>query len=419
MIIYFSGAGGVGIGPLAEIALASGHEVYGSDTHVSPLTEQIEKQGATLFYEQNGDDIEQVHKETPIDWFVYTAALPATHPELVFAQSHNIKATKRDEFLSFIIEQNNLSLLAISGTHGKTTTTSLLVWAMKQLHHIVSYSVGAPLSFGASGAYDSASKYFIYECDEYDRNMLHFHPEVSIITSLDYDHPDTYENVHVYKNAFTDFINQSAFSIMWAKDVDYLEKKPSSDKYLALSDDTDLSHIKLSGLHTRRNAYLVEQLLLRLFPDTEHDKVIEAINSFPGAGRRFERLADGLYSDYGHHPAEIAATLQLARELSDEVVLVYQPHQNIRQHEIRHDYTDCMVLADKIYWLPTYLSRENPELALLSPKQLTENLSNREDVVYAELNDKLWRNIQNELADGKFVICMGAGSIDEWVRSKL
>ena len=144
-----------------------------------------------------------------------------------------------------------------------------------------------------------------------------------------------------------------------------------------------------------------------------------SLGLFPGTDRRFERLNAQLYSDYGHHPIEIAATLQLARELSEEVVLVYQPHQNRRQHRVRELYTDQFELAEKVYWLPTYLSREDPDQHVLTPRELTENLTNQDDVTIAELDDQLWTEIEKALQDGKLVLAMGAGSIDAWLRTKL
>jgi len=126
-----------------------------------------------------------------------------------------------------------------------------------------------------------------------------------------------------------------------------------------------------------------------------------------------------LYSDYGHHPVEIAATLQLARELSDHVVLVYQPHQNIRQHEIRDQYIDQFELADEIYWLPTYLSREDSNLPILQPSELIKNITNISDIHIANFNDELWNTIKNAQSEGKLVLCMGAGKIDGWLRERL
>lgn len=418
MHIYFSGIGGVAIGPLAEITHDAGYQVSGSDSQDGLMTTQLRTRGLTVHIGQDGTHIAEVHATHPIDWFVYTAALPADHPELTFARAHGIRTSKRDELLAHFITDKNLQLLAVSGTHGKTTTTGLLVWVLQQLGVPTSYSVGSTLSFGPSGKYEPESRYFVYECDEFDRNMLHFHPHLSLIPSLDHDHVDTYPTADDYRRAFVQFIEQSDFALLWEKDLRYLKADPMADLE-AYDELLDLSHLTLAGDHTRHNAYLVERAVLRLFPDTSVDTLRAAINSFPGTARRMEKLAPNLYSDYGHHPVEIAATLQLARELSDQVILVYQPHQNTRQYEIRSMYTDCMTAAEHVYWLPTYLSREDPSLPLLTPAELTEQLANRRDVTFAELNDDLWKLIEHDSQQGKLVLLMGAGSIDGWARQQL
>ena len=415
MHIYFSGIGGVGLGPLAEITRDAGHQVSGSDREEGLMTRQLRVSGINIAIGQDGSQINLAHTSQPIDWFVYTAALPEDHPELVYARDNGIRVSKRDELLAHIIEEKDLKLIAVSGTHGKTTTTGMLIWAFKQLGLPASYAVGTTLSFGPSGKFDPSSEYFIYECDEFDRNMLHFEPHLTLITSLDYDHPDTYENPHVYKDAFVTFLEQSGYCMLWEKDLRYLGADPRADLE-AYDEFLDLGHIKLAGDHVRHNAYLVERAVGRLFPDAGRKQITSALNDFPGTARRFEKLAENLYTDYGHHPVEIAATLQLARELSEHVVLVYQPHQNVRQHEIKDDYTDCMQLADEIYWLPTYQSREDPNLEVLTPEQLSANLVNRDSVHIANLNDELWISLQKHRDSGSLILCMGAGSIDSWVR---
>jgi UDP-N-acetylmuramate--alanine ligase len=415
MNIYFSGIGGVGLGPLAEIARDAGHTVIGSDTHQSLTTQELERSGIRVSTDQSGAYLEEQHALSPLDWFVYTAALPPTHPELVKAKELGIHTAKRDELLNHIVNENNMKLIAVAGTHGKTTTTAMMVWVMQQLGMNVSYSIGSGISFGPSGRFDPESHYFVYECDEFDRNFLHFSPHVSMITSLDYDHPDTYPTQKDYTDAFTQFMNQSEHVIMWDKDVAIDVTPPASSWRL---NDGEVLDVKLPGLHNRMNATLVAKTCEYL-GISDSQKVIEAINLFPGTARRFEKLADNLYSDYGHHPVEIAATLQLARELSDHVVLVYQPHQNTRQHQVKNDYLSCMELAEKVYWLPTYLSREDPDLPILSPQELTERLTNTDAVIYADLNDELWTSISTDRQNGNLVLCMGAGSIDGWVRQQL
>lgn len=414
MNIYFCGIGGVGIGPLAEIALDAGFSALGSDREDSLITNELRQKGIAICNNQDGEFLKQNHQKNTIDWFIYTAALPDNHPELQMARNLGIKTAKRDEFLAFIINEKGLKLIAIAGTHGKTTTTGMLVWTMQQLGIPVSYSIGTTVKFGPSGKFDSASQYFVYECDEFDRNFLHFKPYLSLISSIDYDHPDTYATAGDYLSAFRQFATGSSQVITWFDQHAEIFNDLGNTRILQASDIKN--DIKLAGIHNRRNATLILEAME--FLEIEAD-IYEIIEQFPGTDRRFEKLADNLYSDYGHHPVEIAATLQLARELSDDVVLVYQPHQNIRQHEIRDQYTNQFELASEIYWLPTYLSREDPNLAILTPSELSQNVTNRSDVHIADFNDKLWSTIQSSRSRGALVLCMGAGHIDGWVRDRL
>ena len=407
MRIYFSGIGGVGIGPLARISRDAGYEVLGSDANESLTTKELEDSAVTISYDQSGEFLRSSHAHEPIDWFVYTAALPETHPELVAARDLGMRTSKRDELLAHIIDEKSLKLIAVAGTHGKTTTTGMLVWTLKQLGIPVSYSIGSTLSWGPSGYYDPNSDYFVYECDEFDRNFLTFSPYLSLITNVEYDHPDTYTSANAYNDAFKQFADQSQQLITWQNPLFSHHK----DAWLL----EDALSIKLAGEHNRQNATLVLKALEKLHFDSSPSLV----ESFPGTNRRFEKLADNLYSDYGHTPTEIKATLQLARELSDHVVLVYQPHQNIRQHEIRDQYTDNIFSdSDEVYWLSTYLSREDPNLATLSPHDLTQQLRTT-DVHHNELDDHLRDAINQLRNDGKLVLAMGAGSIDHWIRAQI
>lgn len=416
MNIYFCGIGGVGLGPLAEIARDAGHTVCGSDPHTSVITEELARSGVTISSDQSGANLEEVNRTTPIDWFVYTSALPVNHPELTMARELGLRVAKRDELLNYIINEKGQKLIAVAGTHGKTNTTAMIVWVFRQLGIPVSYSIGTTVSFGPSGHFDPAATYFVYECDEFDRNFLHFTPHLSLVTSIDFDHPDTYATQSDYANAFTQFLAQSKHSVMWVHDTTVINVNPPHTAWCL--NDGEVMDIKLAGPQIRANATLVVKGLEYLMISTP-DEVRTHLGTFPGSTRRFERLADNLYSDYGHHPVEIAATLQMARELSEHVVLVYQPHQNTRQHNVRSGYTTCMTLAEQIYWLPTFQTREDLSLPLLSPQQLTERLVNKEKVSYADLNDELWRHIQTARSEGKFVLCMGAGTIDDWVRTQL
>lgn len=412
MNIYFSGIGGVGLGPLAEIALDAGHTVAGSDPKESLMTQQMNGRGVAIGTDQSGSFLREYHHMQHIDWFVYTSALPDDHPELVAARDLGIRTSKRDELLAHIIEEKGLKLIAVAGTHGKTTTTSLFVWTFKQLGIPISYSVGTTMSFGPSGQYDPESDYFVYECDEYDHNFLQFHPHLAIIPSLSYDHPDTYPTEEQYADAFRQFLSQSDGSIFWHDTWELLGDVANS---WVLSDN-DKAAVDLPGEHVRRNASLVAKAFERLGFNGD---IISAINEFPGVDRRFEQLARNLYTDYAVHPNEIAATIALAREVNHHVVVVYQPHQNVRQHAIKNLYTDCFEGAQEIYWVPTYLTREDPSLPILTPAQLSEHVTNRGSVQIAELDDELWEIIQAARNAEALVLIMGAGPIDAWVRDKV
>lgn len=416
MNVYFSGIGGVALGPLAEIARDAGHTVAGSDAAEGLMTKEMRQQGVPISIGQDGAFLRERHDESPLDWFVYTAALPADHPELELAKKLGIRTGKRDEFLAEFIKTHNLKMIAIAGTHGKTTTTGMAVWALKQLGIPVSYSIGTTVSFGASGAYEPGSEYFVYECDEYDRNFLHFSPFLSLITSVDYDHPDTYPTEQNYRDAFKTYISQSEHTIAWQQDLEYLHQDPR-DTIWALQPN-DVLALKIPGEHNRRNATLIVKAFEKLSIGDSEARAT-ALESFPGTDRRFEKLADNIYSDYGHHPEEIAATLQMARELSDDVVLVYQPHQNWRQHFIKDNYIDQFEAAAKVFWLPTYLTRENPEQAVLIPTELTQHITNKAAITYANLDEDLWSQVAALRDNGSLVLFMGAGTIDAWVREKL
>ena len=162
------------------------------------------------------------------------------------------------------------------------------------------------------------------------------------------------------------------------------------------------------------------EVLKKISAYTEDD-ICAVLNDFPGVGRRFEMITKGVYSDYGHHPEEINATVKMAAELKARdgyqgLAVIYQPHQNTRQHEVRHLYHDAFIGADKIFWLPTYLTRENPDLEILSPEELSAELDNQLAVECAELNDELAQKIRDLHADGWLIVLMTAGPADSWLR---
>lgn len=406
MKVYFSGISGTGIGPLAELAFDAGYEVCGSDLHRGAIADEIDERGISTFYgEQNGEFLRQKQAEGAIDWFVYTSALPADHAELRAAQELGIHTSKRDEFIAKFIENKGLKMIAVAGTHGKTTTTALLIYAFIKLGIPVSYLIGTTLGWSRGGNYSTEAKYFIYEADEYDRNFLAYHPYIAAITCVDYDHPDIYPTVGDYQGAFAQFESQSQ----------YVVKNTTTDE-----------RFTLVGELRRRDASIALAVLQNLRENDENinfsdEEIITVLNDFPGAGRRFERIADGIYSDYGHHPNEIKASVEMAKELRDRdeftgLAIIYQPHQNTRQHKVREGYADAFLGADKVFWLPTFLTREDPNLEILTPENLISNMHNSDIAEPAELNEALATKISALHKQGWLILLLTAGPADKWLR---
>jgi UDP-N-acetylmuramate--alanine ligase len=417
--------------------------VFGSDIATSLQTAELERRGVPISYEQTEENLARVHQEHPIDWLVYTSALPEDAAELVFARSHGIRVSKRDEFLSALIREKNLKLIAVAGTHGKTTTAALLVWTLKSLGIPVSYSVGATLSFAPSGAYDANAEYFVYEADEYDRNFLEFSPYIAIIPSVDYDHSDVYPTRESYIDAFRQFILQSQAVFLWSRDDHRLfgDTQDHGKRFIQNSyQPVTRQAIDMTGVIMRENAWLVLKMIEALWPfigprqtliaggGFNQREITNVFVQFPGSSRRFEKLATDLYTDYAHTPTEIAATLERAREVADKrkVVAIYQPHQNLRQTDIVKNggYGGCFYFADEVLWAPTYLVRGDlleGAPAVLTPADLIATLLEKSRAVAkpTELDDALWQYIQESLAERSVVVVLGAGPIDGWARQML
>lgn len=409
MNIYISGIEGTGMGPLALMARAAGMTVFGSDRAKGLIHDELIKAGIEVFVgEQDGEFLRSKLAEG-VDWFCYTSALASDHPELILASKAGIKQiTKRDDLTAFLVKKLGLKMVAVAGTHGKTTTTAMIVFAALKLGLPVSYLVGTTLGFAPSGSYKQGDKYFIYEADEYDRNFLKYHPWLAVIPAVSYDHPDIYSTREDYEAAFSRFKAQSEAVI----------EKPERFR----SED-----FKLAGEARRFDAVLASEAICRILETEEsaydYSEIVEILNEFPGVGRRFERIADGVYTDYAHHPEEIAATVEAARDEArilgrKGVVVVYQPHQNTRQHEVFEGYKQAFLGADKVFWLPTYLTRENPDLKVLKPEDFIGTLSNKDIAETAELSKELEGKLKQYLEKDYLVVLMTAGSADEWFRGR-
>ena len=425
MHIFFSGIGGGGIGPLAQIAKQAGYDVSGSDSQESVNTDLLKKQGIDFYIGQTTESISQLHARKPIDWFVITSAITRAdpnHPELVFAREQGIKTSLRDELLSKIIADQNLKLIGIAGTHGKSTTTAMAIWLFHELGVPIGHSVGAKLPFTPMGQLQNGAEYFVYECDEFDLNFLAFHPYWAIITGISWDHHEIFPTRESYIQAYRQFLGQSKHALLWQKEYDHLQLTPAEKLEVITTDAPEIDHIALPGDYNRQDAWQAV-LVTHKVTGKPIDELIAIVDRFPGLKQRMELLAPNLYSNYAHTPEKIKGgmltALELAKPKNQKLVIIYEPLTNRRQHYIKDDYKDCFAGADHIYWVPTYLAREDPSQALLTPEDLIPHISNSEVAEPANLDDDLLAHITQHLQDGDMVVLMGAsggGSADEWLR---
>lgn len=429
MHIFFSGIGGTAIGPLALIAKQAGYTVSGSDKQDSQYIAYLRKHGITdIHIGQDRDQIAAAHSKDPIDWYVYSSAVAIENPhapELEFCREQQIRMSKRDELLNQILSDKNLQLVAVAGTHGKTTTTAMVIWLFQQLNLPVSYSVGAKISFGDMGTYQPDSRYFVYECDEFDRNFLAFKPYISLITGVTWDHHEVFPTREDYQQAFVEFISQSKSTVLWQEDYEYLglnSSENTSTLQVEQSDNPAISGLALLGKYNRLDAWLTIQTVQQL-TDTPLEDLVAAMNRFPGLQRRMEVIAPNLYSDYAHTPEKIRGAMSAALEQADlrnqELVVLYEPLTNRRQYFMMDDYGDCFSGASKVYWLPIYLAREDPDQPVLEPSELITHLSDPSIAVAAKKDEQLVEAIKKHLAEGAMVVGMaggGGGSLDEWLR---
>lgn len=425
MHIFFSGIGGSGIGPLSIMAKALGYEVSGSEKINSHYIDYLKQKGIhNIIFEQSYFSISEIHQEKPIDWLVYSSAVSIEQPnslEIQFCIDHGIKATKRCDFINHIIDFQNQQLIAVAGSHGKSTTTAMIIWLLKALNIPSNYLVGAKLNFADSGCYEKNAKLFVYEADEYDRNFLAFYPYISAITGMEWDHPDTYLTNDAYVSAFNSFVKQSRSVILWKSDNTNFAQEICPHLRVLEDEDHQINAICLTGSVNRRNAWQAIHVVHDL-TRTPIQQLIQIVNVFPGVSRRFEKIRDNLYTDYAHTPPKIRGALGIAHEIAGEhVIVIYEGFQNVRQHFIKSHLFDIFDDVKLVYIVPTYLAREDSSLEVLEPMKLRDYLSDRakEKTEPAELNADLRVKIQNHLNTGDLVLGLSAGtsnSVDEWLR---
>lgn len=396
------------MGPLAMGAKSLGMEVFGSDLHEGLVTKELRENGIEVSIgEQDGEFLrKKVGEAGGVDWYVHTSAVRPGNKELAVAEELGLKVSKRDEFIETLVREHGLKMVGVAGTHGKTTTTAGILWLCLKLELPVSWLMGSTLEFAEAGKFVPGAKYLIYEADEYDRNFLAYHPWLSVIPSVTYDHADIYKTEEEYKEAFTQFIKQSRKTITatsLAEKIQLAGKVRRFDLALAVEAVKEIAH--------------EEQVKV------SEGRLIELMNEFPGVMRRMEKLCDGLYTDYAHHPEEVSATIEIAQEemrLTGKkgLVVAYAPLQNARQYDVINDYHDIFAGVDKLFWLPTTLLREIKGQRVIPPAEFIEKLDNPEIAEVADYDEKFYLHVKEYLEQGYLVAFLSGGAGDDWMRER-
>jgi UDP-N-acetylmuramate--alanine ligase len=431
--IYFIGIGGIGMSAIARYFNTQGVNVSGYDKTPTALTDDLEKEGIQIHFE---DDINQIDKLATV--VVYTPAIPATHSELNYCKDNGYNVVKRSDILNWITE--NAFTIAIAGTHGKTTTTSMTAHILRHTEYGCNAFLGGIASNYNTNFWSHEKNVVVVEADEYDRSFLKLAPNIAVVTAVDPDHLDIYgtpEEVLKAFGQFTDKIksggtliqkmgtefniddsNKSVFTYGYNKDnASYhtINLKVVDGSYIFdIVHPNGILHdvvLNMGGLHNVENSTAAIAIALTLGID-DH-KIKEAIASFKGVKRRFEykvKTANKvLIDDYAHHPEELNALISGVRSLypNEKMVLIFQPHLYSRTQDQANGFMEVLDKADEVILLPIYPARELPIEGVTSEMLLNGmKMSNKKVLSKEQLMD--WAKQTND----KLIVMAGAGDID-------
>ena len=376
--VFFIGINGIGMSGLAKIMVKSGYEVSGSDQIKKDVSIELESLGVKIYYEHNEINV------LGIDLVVRSSAIKEVNPEYRYALENDIEVIKRGELLARLF--NKKSGIAVAGTHGKTTTSSMLGAVMLSLDPTI--VVGGILPEINSNACCGKGEYLIAEADESDNSFLYLFPEYSIITNVEADHLENHGSFENIKKSFFQFYRQTkkitllnidcleskyllgsmdkivTYSIekkagIYANDIKIIDGK---SVYEVILDGKLLGKFKLSvpGRHNVSNSLGVIYIAYSLGVPLEEIKT--KLEKFKGAKRRYDILLDGnirIIDDYAHHPTEIRATLEGAKKIENKkITAIFQPHRYSRVNFLYEDFKGCFDLADEVILLPVYSAGE-------------------------------------------------------------
>ncbi|MEE4195565.1 MAG: UDP-N-acetylmuramate--L-alanine ligase [Anaerolineae bacterium] len=433
--IHLIGIGGTGLSAIAKVLLEQGHIVSGSDMYRSPLASSIEKAGATVFIGHDAGNI------AGAEVVIVSSAIPKTNPELVGAHEAGIPVYKRSAFLKeWLVGQD---CLAVAGTHGKTTTTSMLAWTLDALHKDPSYIIGSVAKNLGTNAHAGKGAYFVIEADEYDYMFHGLRPTVAIVTNMQHDHPDCFHTMNIYRQAFIDFTNQivpgghlilcaddveaaglhktirpdiHVHSYGFSKGADYqITSGPASNTFdfdiTHLGEKFTSLHLEIAGQHNALNATAVLATVHQL--GLNIDQSTDALAHFQGSERRFDVLGTfngvTLIDDYAHHPTEIKATLSAARQSFPEarIWVVWQPHTFSRTITLLEQFISAFHDADIVLITDVYAARESNDS--FSGQHLADQIQHSNVHFTPGLDDAV-NHLSSHTEPGDVVVVCSAGS---------
>lgn len=432
--IYFIGIGGIGMSALARYFRFNGTEVHGYDRTESVLTRKLAAEGMIIHYEE---DLQLIPAN--VDLVVYTPAVPDSHSELQYFREHGFPVKKRAEVLGIISRSKKTA--AVAGTHGKTTTSSLLAHLLRACEvPITAFLGGIAANFGSNFIWGE-SDWVVVEADEYDRSFLHLHPDAAVIMSMDADHLDIYgDKESLHTSGFSAFARQLKpqgklwVQEKWQKELEGVESLQSFGlgkgdvqainigvaegffvfDYLSNSVSFKGLKLPLPGRHNVENATAAITLALHIGAPAE--KIPDALMSFKGVARRFDfivRNNERVYiDDYAHHPEELKAAIGAAREFypGRKLTGVFQPHLFTRTRDFVDGFAEALDLLDEAILLDIYPAREEPIPGITSRVILNKMKLQQKSLLSKEEALKKIKDQRPEV-----LLSLGAGDIDRLV----
>ena len=438
--IHFIGIGGISMSGLAEILLEENFTISGSDVKKSPLTEMLEDKGANVYYEQKASNITD-----DIKLVVYTAAIRRENPELMEAISKKIPLLSRAELLGQLMMNYDTSI-AVSGTHGKTTTTSMISHILLEGNLDPTISVGGILQAIGGNIRVGHSQTFITEACEYTNSFLHFFPKISIILNIEEDHLDFFKDLEDIRHSFRQFAallpadgtlvinsdiknygeiyeslecNTLTYGLQHeadygASNITFDEKGKVSFDLLKKGQYADHIVLSVPGNHNVSNA--LASIAVAELLDIPMETIKAGLKSFTGTDRRFEYKGSfqgvTVIDDYAHHPTEIAATLKAALNYPHrEIWCVFQPHTYTRTKAFFHEFAESLSHADHVVLADIYAARETDNLGV-SSSDLAEAIRKMgKDAVYLPSFEAIEDFLREKCIHGDLLITMGAGDV--------